>query len=150
MKRPRIKIKGERILSVSDKRITRYAVVFLCAMLALSSCGKANKGYVARVVENDSLPCYITDSTPLPSDTDSAQIAICQQLLKECAECGILDKAGQRVFKSINKHPNVSRYMELIDECTNEDSFADTVMEGDTWQEYVEYVITPRQEWCND
>lgn len=150
MKRPRIKIKGERIMSVSGKRITRYAVVLLCAMLAFTSCGKTNKGYAARMVENDSLPCYITDSTPLPSDTDSTQIVICQKLLKECAECGILDKAGQRVFASINRRPSIMRYMELINECTFEDIFADTVMEGDTWQEYVEYVITPRQEWCND
>lgn len=150
MKRPRIKIKGERIMSVNGKRITRYAVMFLCAMLSFSSCAKTNKGYVARMVENDSVPCYITDSVAMPSDTDSAQIAICQKLLKECAECGILDKAGQRVFASINKRPSVMRYMELINECTFEDIFADTVMEGDTWQEYVEYVITPRQEWCND
>lgn len=148
MKRPRIKIRGERILSVNGKKITRYAVVFLCAMLALTSCSKENKGCPARMVAQENISCMA--DTVMPSDTDSAQIAICQKLLTECAECGILDKAGKRVFKQINRHPSVSRYMELIDECTNEDSFADTVMEGDTWQEYVEYVITPRQEWCND
>lgn len=148
MKRPRIKIKGERILSVNGKKITRYAVVFLCAMLALTSCGKESKGYPARMVAQENMSCMA--DTVMPSDTDSTQIAICQKLLNECAECGILDKAGKRVFKSINRHPSVSRYMELIDECTNEDSFADTVMEGDTWQDYVEYVIVPRQEWCND
>lgn len=148
MKRPRIKIKGERILSVNGKKITRYAMILLCAMLALSSCSKENKGYPARMVAQENVSCMA--DTVMPSDTDSTQIAICQKLLNECAECGILDKAGKRVFKQINRHPNVSRYMELIDECTNEDSFADTVMEGDAWQNYVEYVIVPRQEWCND
>lgn len=148
-KRRRIKAKPMKIMTVSGKRITRYTVLLLCAMTVFSSCGRSN-GAMQRAVMCDSVSCNITKSSVLPSDTDPIQIAICKRLLRECAQCGILDNAGVCALNRINEHPSVSRYMELIDECTNEDNFADTVMEGDTWQEYVERVIIPRQELCND
>lgn len=78
------------------------------------------------------------------SDTDKVQLNICERLLDECAEAGILDYKGVCAYRKISHNPSVSRYMELIDECEYEENFYDTVGSGDTWCLYVHYVLDPR------
>ena len=78
------------------------------------------------------------------SDTDKVQLNICERLLDECAEAGILDYKGVCAYRKISHNPSVSRYMELIDECECEENFYDTVGSGDTWCLYVHYVLDPR------
>lgn len=78
------------------------------------------------------------------SDTDKVQLNICERLLDECVEAGILDYKGVCAYRKISHNPSVSRYMELIDECESKENFYDTIGSGDTWCLYVHYVLDPR------
>lgn len=76
--------------------------------------------------------------------TDKVQLRICESLLDECMNAGILDYKGVCAYRKISHNPSVSRYMELIDECEREENFYDTIGSGDTWCLYVHYVLDPR------
>lgn len=78
------------------------------------------------------------------NDTDKVQLKICEDLLDECVNAGILDYKGVLAYRKISHNPSVSRYMELIDECEREENFYDTIGSGDTWCLYVHYVLDPR------
>lgn len=149
MKTRKIRHRGVvKILSCSGMKIVRYAFALMCVTIAMSSCEPHRTKYNAmlRTAQREKVECAASGAM-LNSDADPTQIAICKKLLKECADCGLLDSSGVRVFEYINRHPSVSHYMELINECSYEDVFADTVMSGDTWQDYVDYVLIPRQDW---
>lgn len=153
MKRTRIKFQGVKILSVSGRKITRLAVM-LAFGAVMAACGKSG-GYPAKLVQQPDTAWSVQYCEPLraysvENDTDSVQVSVCQAMLQECAECGILDASGVKCFQSINAHPSVNRYMELIDECTQEENFYDTVAEGDAWCDYLNLVIEPREALCND
>lgn len=147
----------ELILTCNGKKIIRYTSAVLLA-LALTGCAKSeNKQpvtYDARMVYADTA----IDFTPakknveygVMNDHNPIQIATCEKVLDECVECGILDYKGVKAYRKIAKHPSVDRYMELIEECENEESFYDTVGEGDAWCDYCDYVLSPRGECCPD
>ena len=119
-------------------------LVHLLQCVAIIVCG------TCAVMVGTSVACYSHPNTTVTqphtpiSDTDSLQLDICKRLLSECVDANILDAYGTDMFYQITKHPSVSRYMELIDECEVEDNFYDTVGSGDTWREYGEYVLAPR------
>lgn len=119
-------------------------LVHLLQCVAIIVCG------TCAVMVGTSVACYSHPNTTVIqphatiSDTDSLQLDICKRLLGECVDANILDAYGTDMFYQITKHPSVSRYMELIDECEAEDNFYDTVGSGDTWREYGEYVLAPR------
>lgn len=68
----------------------------------------------------------------------------CEQLLNECAECGILDSAGIIRYNEIKAQPNIAAYEELIEECITEDIFFDTVGESDAYINYLNNVYAKR------
>ncbi len=152
----------ELILSCKGKKIIRYTTYAVAIVLAFSSCKSENQAqhpqdaatYSARVVYNDTTidftPAMQNVAYGVMSDTNPIQIATCEKLLDECVEAGILDRKGVKVYRKIAKHPSVARYMELIEECENENTFYDTVGEGDAWCDYCDYVLTPRGECCED
>lgn len=78
------------------------------------------------------------------SDSNPIQIAFCEQVLDACVEAEMLDCKGMKTYRKIAKHPSVTRYMELIEECENETTFYDTVGEVDAWFDYCDYVLVPR------
>lgn len=151
----------ELILTCKGKKIIRYTSVMLLA-LALVGCNKSESKmehpqeltYDARMVYCDT----VIDFTPakknveygIMSDHNPIQIAACEKVLDECVACGILDSKGVKAYHKIAKHPSVARYMELIEECENEENFYDTVGEGDAWCDYCDYVLSPRGECCPD
>lgn len=147
----------ELILTCKGKQIIRYTSAVLLA-LALVGCNpNENKHKAAQEVTYDGLLRPI-DFTPakknveygIMSDTNPIQIATCEKLLDECVACGILDGKGVKAYRKIAKRPSVARYMELIEECENEENFYDTVGEGDAWCDYCDYVLAPRGECCPD
>lgn len=148
-----------RILSCKGKKITRYtfAAMLVASLVSCSSCQSESQLETPQEVTYDSLlrPVDCSDAMKnvelgVFSDTNRIQLATCEKLLDECVEAGILDKRGVKAYRKIAKHPSVSRYMELIDECVNENTFYDTVGEGDAWCDYCDYVLSPRGELCGD
>lgn len=153
----------ELILTCKGKRIIRYTSAMLLA-LALVGCNKSEgkteypqdtATYAARMVEYkdtaiDFTPAKKNVEYGVMNDHNPIQIATCERVLDECVECGILDYKGVKAYRKIAKHPSVARYMELIEECENEESFYDTVGEGDAWCDYCDYVLSPRGECCPD
>lgn len=152
----------ELILTCKGKQIIRYTSAMLL-VLALVGCNRSEsktenpqdiRTYDARIVYCDTA----LDFTPakknveygVMSDTNPIQIATCEKLLDECVTCGILDSKGIKAYRKIAKRPSVARYMELIEECENEENFYDTVGEGDAWCDYCDYVLAPRGECCPD
>lgn len=147
MKRIRIKINGVKIMSVNGKRIMRLVAMLVFGVAVVSCNSPKNVGYCAKLVkDNGGVVC--AHYKPLydysaANDTNAVQIKVCQTVLNECVECGILD--AKSVAK-INAVPSVNNYMELIDECAENDIFYDTVAEGDAWCIYVETVLQPREQ----
>lgn len=152
----------ELILTCKGKKIIRYTSAVLLA-LALVGCskngGKAEnlqdmRAYDARIVYCDTAinftPAKKNVEFGVMNDHNPIQIAACEKVLDECVGCGILDYKGVKAYRKIAKHPSVARYMELIEECENEDNFYDTVGEGDAWCDYCDYVLSPRGECCPD
>lgn len=152
----------ELILTCNGKKIIRYTSALLLA-LALTGCTKSeNKQTCPQDIKTyDALMVYkdtAIDFTPakknveygIMNDHNPIQIAACEKVLDECVECGILDYKGVKAYRKIAKHPSVARYMELIEECENEESFYDTVGEGDAWCDYCDYALSPRGECCPD
>ena len=78
------------------------------------------------------------------NDTATAQLAICEQVLNECAECGLLDAKGVQAYNRLKAQKSVAAYIELIAECEQEENFYDTIVSGDTWCNYVWHVLEPR------
>lgn len=78
------------------------------------------------------------------SDSVEHQLATCERLLDECVRDSMLDDNGVQMYHTIRKNPSVERYIELISECEREESFYDTIGEGDAWLEYVVGVLEPR------
>lgn len=147
----------ELILTCKGKKIIRYTSAMLLA-LTLTGCTKSESKqpvtYDARMVYVDKpvdfSPAKKNVECGVMNDHNPIQIATCEKLLDECVECGILDRNGQKVYRKIKNSPSVSRYMELIEECENEENFYDTVGEGDAWCDYCDYVLSPRGECCPD
>lgn len=84
------------------------------------------------------------EPTTINADSVKQQLAICEQLLDECVEDSVLDDKGIQAYNTIRKNPSVERYIELIGECEREESFYDTIGEGDAWLDYVVGVLEPR------
>lgn len=156
--RKRFRHTAVRLVSCSGKKLVRYAfaAALFVSVFGMCACGKSKAdGYSARIVQSDSAAeamawkqyCVYTG---MYNDTCAVQLRICEKLLDECAEAGILDKRGIKVYKKIAKHPSVEKYIELIEECENESTFYDTVGEGDAWCDYCDFVLTPRGECCGD
>ena len=78
------------------------------------------------------------------NDTATVQLAICEQVLNECAKCGVLDTKGVQAYKRLKVQKSVAAYIELITECEQEENFYDTIGSGDTWCNYVWHVLEPR------
>lgn len=126
-----------------------FAVAF--ALSAVSCTQSVNELETTQEFNYDTLLKPVSSSDTMRnvadgvfSDTNRIQIATCEKLLDECVQAKILDKKGVKVYHKIAKHPSVSRYMELIEECVSEDAFYDTVGEGDAWCDYYDYVLVPR------
>ena len=156
--RKRIKHYAVRLVSCSGKKLVRYAfaAALFVSVFGMSACGK-NKTEIhdVQIVQNDSAAEAMAwrqycIANGMYNDTCAVQLRICEKLLDECAEAGVLDKRGVQVYKKIAKHPSVEKYIELIYECEQEDSFYDTVGEGDTWCDYCDLVLSPRGELCGD
>lgn len=84
------------------------------------------------------------EPTTINADSVKQQLAICERLLDECVEDSVLDDKGIQAYNTIRKNPSVERYIELIGECECEESFYDTIGEGDAWLDYVVSVLEPR------
>lgn len=152
----------ELILTCKGKQIIRYTSAMLLALVLVGcnrSEGKTEKPQDIRTYDARIVYCDTTiDFTPAKKnveygvmyDTNPIQIATCEKLLDECVACGILDSKGIKAYRKIAKRPSVARYMELIEECENEENFYDTVGEGDAWCDYCDYVLAPRGECCPD
>ena len=78
------------------------------------------------------------------NDTAAAQLAICEQVLNECVECGLLDTNGVKAYNRLKAQKSVAAYIELIAECEQEENLYDTIGSGDTWCNYVWHVLEPR------
>lgn len=118
-----------------------YAVIIA---LALVGCKSENQQEYRRSGDCPLIATY--GLTKCFQDYDSIQIAACEKVLDECVKCEILDDKGVEVYRKIAENPSVARYVELIEECTMEDTFYDTVGEGDAWCDYCDYVLAPRGE----
>lgn len=155
MKRTRIKTNCVKIMSVSGRKITRLATMLVFGVVMMSCDAKSGDYPAKMVAQTDTMTWSVQYYEPLHAysvehDDDSVQISVCKALLNECAECGILDANGIKAFNGIKANPSVNRYMELIDECEQEENFGDTVAEGDAWCDYLQLVIEPRVQLCND
>ena len=116
------------------------AVLMVGASLICNCSHKSTHTYAAKA---DTMVAY-PQAHDIVSDTNKVQLNICERLLDECVNAGILDYNGVRAYREITHNPSVSRYMELIDECEREENFYDTIGSGDTWCQYVQYVLDPR------
>lgn len=115
------------------------AALMIGVSLMCNCSGKSAQTYAAKV----DTTAY-TQAHDIVNDTDKVQLKICESLLDECVNAGILDYKGVCAYREISHNPSVSRYMELIDECEREENFYDTIGSGDTWCLYVHYVLDPR------
>lgn len=122
---------AEKILSCNGKKIIRCAIVALVAVMSFTSCSEA---------EYESEVPYVT------------QVKAAKAVINESIVCGILDAKGQDVYNEICSYPTPSldRLVELIEECEQEDSFHDTVGEGDAWEYYRNVVLSQREQSVNN
>lgn len=122
---------AEKILSCNGKKIIRCAIVALVAVMSFTSCSE---------VEYESEMPYAT------------QVKAAKAVINESIVCGILDAKGQDVYNEICSYPTPSldRLVELIEECEQEDSFYDTVGEGDAWEYYRNVVLSQREQSVNN
>lgn len=114
--------------------IAAVAIGVLCTSGAFAA--KQN-GYIAKceVVSNDTIYTYVT------AEQEELAVKVCKSVLDECRLVGVLDDAGLAAYAAINAEPCVDKYIELIDECMNEDTFWDTVAEGDAYCSYQSVVL---------
>lgn len=138
----------KRILSCSGKRITRYAFV-IAAAAVITGCRQDGRKVDTPVAPSSTHRTAVVKCDAY-EDTNPVQLKACENLLDKCAEYGILDKKGVKVYKRIKQHPSVSLYMELIGECERERNFDDTVAETDAWADYFDCVLSPRGVYCFD
>ena len=78
------------------------------------------------------------------NDKEAIQLAICEDVLNECAKYGILDENGKKCYAEMQQHPSVTSYIELITECECEEQFPDTMLGNTEWNLYVRFVLEPR------
>lgn len=77
------------------------------------------------------------------NDKDSVMLVTCENLLDACADSGILDAKGVACYKRLKTTKSVRRYIELIEECSHEENFFDTVGAGEEWANFEWLVLEP-------
>lgn len=130
-------------------RVLTIVICSTCALMVavsvLCSCtATADKNNVQTVdarLYTATTPESVSD---VVSDTAAAQLAICERVLNECAECGVLDAKGVQAYNRLKTQKSVAAYIELITECEQEENFYDTIGSGDAWCNYVWHVLEPR------
>lgn len=122
-------------------KVYYFVQVFAIAMLCSCTAKTENVQTVdARLYDVATTNTF----TDVVSDTDTAQLAMCERVLNECAKYGVLDAKGVQVYNRLKPKKSVSAYIELITECEREENFYDTIGSGDEWCNYVWHVLEPR------
>lgn len=74
--------------------------------------------------------------------THNNDIAICESVLRECQQQGILSTENMRYAKHISHYTcesaKLSAYMDLISECQTDSDFYDTIGSGNAYYQYVQ------------
>lgn len=129
-------------------QVLAIAICSTCAVMVVVSmlCSCTTSTTNNATVTNARLYTAATPETfsDVVCDTAAAQLAICERILDGCAEHGILDVRGVRVYERLKGQKSVAAYIELIAECEREENFYDTIGSGDEWCNYVWHVLEPR------
>lgn len=123
-------------------QVITIVIVGTCILLVATSAmcfASGNTGKGSNAVNN---PAKV--NVAAPTDTDSVALSICEELLEKSKELGFLDERGIQRFEELKGMHSVSAYMELIEECENEESYYDTITGEDVWERYVYDVLDPR------
>lgn len=121
-------------------RTTAFALIL--GALAIASCttGEPKAATVAARCTDKAVSVAMVHITA--NQVKAMRLAICEGVLDECAKCGVLDSKGVARYKQLRKQQSLAQYVELINECESEDAFYDTVGETDTYQDYVDNVLS--------
>lgn len=135
----RINVKSAtKVISVKGKKILYFAFMLVFVIL-FSNCQNETASEELEMTEQTELcPTY-------EGNWAEYQTFLCIKLLDECTECGILDEAGIKRYNEIKNGEGLglADYMELIEECKQEEMFFDTVGEGDAYWQWKEDVYEP-------
>lgn len=104
----------------------------LMLVVMMTSCTTANNA------DHVTLPYKaVADSVNI---TDSVRFAICEQVINELAQCNILSKENVQQWYWAKHCKSTINAALIIEECSENDGFTDTVASGDAWQDYQKYV----------
>ena len=123
--------KAQKVISCTGNRIVRYTFALIVMLVTLCSCerGESYEGYSARYAE--------WTRPNLPYESMYAQQKACVDVLNMCEHDGILDARGVEAYHRMS---TIDEYVELIEECENEECFNDVIAGTDAYERYVELV----------
>lgn len=125
------------------------AICSTCAVIVLNglffSCHAATTPDTAHTMKDSTVTVDYMNIQRAGSinDKDSVMLVTCENLLDACADSGILDAKGIECYKQLKDHKSVRRYIALIEECSHEENFFDTVGAGDEWANFEWFVLEP-------